>query len=521
MMSTNVQTKDDVPIEVTFRNIVDEHAKVLKDAPWTLSLRSDESVSFSQLQERVDEWQLASPSMGLERGDRVGLLIFDPLVLAATFVALICSGIWVAPLDPNVLYASGPKLDDKARTLDLRCIVSDRSAPESVESAWIDLTAGPLAVVGEFLQGHHRQGHDGGVILATSGTSGTPKVTALPSAQLLCAAQLVATHNGLTALDRGFNPLPLWHINAEVVAVLASLVAGVSLVLDEGFHRSDFWSLVDRREVTWINAVPAIISRLVELRPGESVPARIRFIRSASAPLSATVLDEFEHATGINVVESYGMTEAASQICANPVDGVRKGGSVGPAIGVEVRVTPSSDSADGGTSHEGVGGVEIRGPSVIQDYESPGFEDRFDAQGWLKTGDLGYLDQDGYLFLVGRSDDVINRSGEKIFPREIEDVILGVSGVDFAAVIGEPDETFGQVPVAYAQLEGVSSSTPEKEIESLVAEIEQALATSISRTRQPARLLVVETMPIHATGKVQKNLLRAGALRVLYEKKLS
>jgi acyl-CoA synthetase (AMP-forming)/AMP-acid ligase II len=215
------------------------------------------------------------------------------------------------------------------------------------------------------------------------------------------------------------------------------------------------------------------------------------------------------------------MTEAASQICANPIDGVRKGGSVGPAIGVEVRVTPAPDDAKDGMLHDGVGSVEIRGPSVIRSYEGSGYEDRFDAQGWLETGDLGYFDEDKYLFLVGRSDDVINRSGEKIFPREIEDVILGASGVDFAAVLGEDDATFGQVPVAYVQLEGVTASTPTKEVDSLVAPIEQALTASVARTRRPARIMVVETMPIHATGKVQKNLLHKDDLRVLYEKKLS
>jgi acyl-CoA synthetase (AMP-forming)/AMP-acid ligase II len=331
----------------------------------------------------------------------------------------------------------------------------------------------------------------------------------------------VAEHNGLTTSDRGFNPLPLWHINAEVVAVLASLVGGASLVLDDGFHRTDFWTLIDRLAVTWINAVPAIISRLVELRPGESVPPRIRFIRSASAPLSATVLAEFELATGINVVESYGMTEAASQICANPIDGVRKGGSVGPAIGVEVRITKKLDAATNATKDRRIGNVEIRGPSVIRSYEASGYEDRFDEQGWLETGDLGYFDDDDYLYLVGRSDDVINRSGEKIFPREIEDVILGVLGVDFAAVMGEADETFGQVPVAYVQLEGVGAATSTNDIASRIDDIEKALAVSVARTRRPARLMIVEQMPTHATGKVQKSLLQADDLRVLFKKELS
>ncbi len=200
----------------------------------------------------------------------------------------------------------------------------------------------------------------GGVILSSSGTTGTPKVVALASGQLLATANLVARHNLLEESDRGFNPLPLWHINAEVVGVLATLVAGSSLVLDDRFHRTGFWKIVGDFEVTWINAVPAIISRLASLETGESPPARVRFVRSASAPLAPQLLATFEAAISIPIIESYGMTEAASQICANPLVGARKAGSVGVPVGVEVRTVALGDTSD--AVGVDVGHIENQGP---------------------------------------------------------------------------------------------------------------------------------------------------------------
>jgi acyl-CoA synthetase (AMP-forming)/AMP-acid ligase II len=456
---------------------------------------------------------------GIQEGDRVGLLIGDPVEFAVCFVALLSAGLWVAPLDPTVYREQSASLRERTARLMLTSVVA-RSAANGLSDEWtFDPHESPKGPVSRAA----RSAIDGpgGVILATSGTTGTPKVMLLPVARLLHAASLVASHNHLDVADRGFNPLPLWHINGEVVGLLATLVAGASLVLDDHFHRTEFWSLIDNYEVTWINAVPAIISRLVQLQPGEVAPKRVRFIRSASAPLAAVLLQAFEANTGITVVESYGMTEACSQICANPLDGPRKASSVGVPVGVQVRVSLSLLEGAEGPSSNGVGPVEIKGPSVIGSYEGAGYEDRFDADGWLTTGDLGYLDEDGYLFLVGRSDDVINRGGEKIFPREIEDVILGVRGVSAVAVIGVPDEVFSQVPVAYVQLEGVTESTSVEELRSKSEEIRVALIAEFARARRPVSINVLAQMPVHSTGKIQKKVLEQGLVSVLLKEDVS
>jgi oxalate---CoA ligase len=474
------------------------------DAPYLLDARSTKLVTFSELSEHIEYHRRRLRSWGLSSGERVGLVVSDPLTFAECFLAVISLGAWAAPLDPTpaVLGSSSAR----AGALGVRFVLSDR--PRPVESAvnWIDLHAvhllGPLVAEEE-------NPELGGLVLSSSGTTGAPKVMALGVAQLLATATLIAQHHDFTPSDRGFNPLPLWHVNAEVVGLLATLVAGSSLVLDDRFHRTGFWKLVNELDVTWINAVPAIISRLATLDEGEVPSPDIRFIRSASAPLAPSLFERFETQVGVPIVQSYGMTEAASQICVSPIDQVRKAGSVGRPAGVQVRVLAQ------GTE---VGPIEIKGPTVITRYESPGYEGRFDADGWLRTGDLGYFDDDGYLFIMGRDDDVINRGGEKIYPLEIEEILATVDGVARVAVVGLEDEVFGQVPIAFVQpqVDHLRAS----DFAPLVARVRDKASERLSPTRRPMIVNVVEALPAHATGKIQNATLRRGDVTVLYEERL-
>jgi acyl-CoA synthetase (AMP-forming)/AMP-acid ligase II len=462
-------------------------------------------VTYAELAERVEYHRRILRSWGLSSGARVGLAVSDPLTFAECYLAVIAMGAWAAPLDPTPAGLSSSSA--RASALGVRFVLSDHPRPIVSTLNWIDMNAphllAPLALDEE-------QPVLGGLVLSSSGTTGAPKVMALGVEQLLATAELIARHHRFTPSDRGFNPLPLWHVNAEVVGLLATLVAGSSLVLDERFHRTGFWKLVNELDVTWINAVPAIISRLATVDEGESPSARIRFIRSASAPLAPSLFERFEAEVGVSIIQSYGMTEAASQICVSPIDEVRKAGSVGRPAGVQVRVlAPDSE----------VGPIEIKGPTVITHYESPGYEARFDPDGWLRTGDLGYFDDDGYLFIMGRDDDVINRGGEKIYPLEIEEILAGVDGVARVAVVAREDEVFGQVPVAFVQPRADVPTTP-SELVSLVGRVREMASESLSSTRRPISVSVVEALPAHATGKIQNASLRRGEVPVLYEERL-
>jgi acyl-CoA synthetase (AMP-forming)/AMP-acid ligase II len=272
------------------------------------------------------------------------------------------------------------------------------------------------------------------------------------------------------------------------------------------------------RQITWINAVPAIISRLADPAVDETIPSHIRFIRSASAPLPVATSARFEANTGIPVVETYGMTEAASQITANPISGTRKPGSVGLPVGVELRIVAGGSAAGVGrqVGADNVGHVEIRGPSVITAYGGDHHADRIDAQGWLQTGDLGHFDEDGYLYLDSRIDDVINRGGEKVFPREIEEMVLVDPDVAAVAVVAAPDPELGQVPVAFLVLHGVDDESGRDKAAETVARIRDRLSSALVKSKRPISISVARQLPAGGTGKVQRRALRESGVDVIY-----
>jgi acyl-CoA synthetase (AMP-forming)/AMP-acid ligase II len=485
------------------------------DALFLLDARSSRTVSYASLLGHVADREHQFRRWGLDRGERIGLAVSDPLTFSIWFFAAMAAGLWVAPLDPGASQHAATVLE-RGRALRLSAVVSEHEAPAAPSSfRWHHVTddefdAGGAAVdvaVGA---------SEGGVVLSSSGTTGLPKVMVLSTPQILATASIIAAHHRFDESDRGFNPLPLWHVNAEVVGLLATLVAGASLVLDEHFHRTDFWRIINDFEVTWINAVPAIVARLATANDGEVAPRRVRFVRSASAPLSPALFEHFEAAWDVPIIQTYGMTEAASQICATPVDGVRKAGSVGVAAGVDVRVVAHGEIVPHGV----VGDVEIKGPTVITSYDSPNYEDRFTRDGWLKTGDLGHFDNDGYLFLVGRDDDVINRGGEKIHPLEVELLLANVSGVETVAVVAAPDDVFGQVPIVFVQPEEESVLFSLVELSALVERLRSYALESLTKVQRPTLVKVVRSLPVHATGKLRRSLLRQGDIAVVYEERL-
>jgi acyl-CoA synthetase (AMP-forming)/AMP-acid ligase II len=497
----------------TLGDLVERQARSHGDRVYVEPARDDGVLTFASLA----AWKGALAASAPARGSTVAVSISDPLQCAAFLIGAVASGLWVAPLDPATPDSGPSGLGSLTARTGADLVVADRPAPADAPCRWVELAE--LASDGAGAAGAWTEvgtTDEGGIVLSSSGTTGRPKVMRLSQDKLLHTARSVVAHHQLTEGDRGFNPLPLFHINAEVVGLLSTLVAGASLVLDDRFHRTGFWALVSERNVTWINAVPAIISRLAELRPGETVPTGIRFVRSASAPLSVATADRFEAATGLPIVETYGMTEAASQIAAHPLSVPRRAGSVGVPVGLDLRVVrPGEDDPDGDEAAEcgtaEVGEVEIRGASVIDAYEGGVHAERFRPGGWLRTGDLGRLDEDGYLYLVARTDDVINRGGEKVFPREIEEVISTDPAVVMVAVVGQDDGELGQVPVAYVVLDGVEGPDDAQEAAHVAGRLNDELARKLVRSRRPVAVHVVASMPAGATGKVRRHALGATA----------
>jgi acyl-CoA synthetase (AMP-forming)/AMP-acid ligase II len=502
---------DPAPTTESLGALVSRQAATLGDRIYAEDARSERALSFAAL----EQWRCAVAAGVFTPGTTVAVSIADPLSCAAAVLGAVAAGLWVAPLDPAIPEQGPSGLDTVLARTGAHAVLADRPAAASCPLDWIEFDElAPAAGVGAAAA---PVGAQGGVVLSSSGTTGPPKVVRLGQSRLLHTARCVVAHHDLTADDRCFNSLPLFHINAEVVALLSSLLAGSCLVLDERFHRTGFWDLIAERRVTWINAVPAIISRLADLRSDENVPAGVRFIRSASAPLPVATADRFEERTGIPVVETYGMTEAGSQITAHPLSVPRRAGSVGVPVGVELRIVTeeSAETTPAACGPAEVGQVEIRGPSVIDAYAGGEHGDRFRPGGWLRTGDLGWRDADGFVYLVARSDDVINRSGEKVFPREIEEVISADPSVVAVAVCGQSDPELGQVPVAFVVLDGVESAADARDARATIERLNDTLGCALVRTRRPVTLHVVSSLPRGATGKVRRGALFDGDTPIL------
>lgn len=448
---------------------IQEAAAERGNAVYLADARSPRRVRYRDLAAAVADWDQRLTDADVPPGATVATAVIDPLDAGPALLGLVATGRVAAPFDP-----AAPRALDRLR-----------AAPDTVAI----LTDTGLQRLADRVPTRR----PAGVLLSSSGSTGEPKQVLLSDAQLAYVATAVADSHQLGPADVGYCPLPLYHVNAEVVGLLATLRARGRLVLERRFSRSRFWTTVDAHQATWVNAVPAIVALLAEDATTTEDPARIRFVRSASAPLPVPVLHRFEDLHQILVLESYGMTEAASQITVNPLDGERRPGSVGLPVGGEVKVV-GDDRRELPAGEPGT--VLIRGPGVIRAYATDVGAERFDAEGWLDTGDLGRLDEDGYLWLVGRSGELINRSGEKILPREIEDVLREDPGVRDAVVVGRPDPVLGEVPVAYVV---AGSDDP-----GLADRLAERCRAALPRDRRPAELTVVEWLPTTGSGKVRR-----------------
>ncbi len=495
-------------------------------------------ITWAELARHASRWSGLARERQLTPRSRVGLVVEDPLDFSAAYLGCLSAGLGAVPIDPG---GSHEELAAATSCLRVDVLVTDRGevlqAGSGIELWKID-SDGPSIARGA--PGGPRPA-DGAplrpaVLLASSGTTGEPKGIPLSEYQLLHAARRIASHHRLGPHDRGYTPLPLFHVNAQVVGLLTTLVSGGSLVVDRRFVHDQYWRRVASWRPTWLNAVPAVLAALVDQPPPpDSVSDRVRFARSASASLPRPVLHAFEGHTGIAVLETYGMTEAASQITANPIDrSRRRPGSVGLPVGVGVAVS----TEEGRPAQPGeVGTVQLTGSPVVSHYIRLSDVDRErlrparDQRGWLSTGDLGHTDDDGFLHLAGRTDDVVNRGGEKLYPREVEEVLLAHPWVASVAVVPAPHPRLGQVPVAFVTVRPPSPVTPGTGApapagpapdapfaagpapDMLAGQLHRLCQTRLTRYKRPIEIHVAASLPTGPTGKILRRDLRAAVAR--------
>ncbi|MGG3693855.1 AMP-binding protein [Heyndrickxia ginsengihumi] len=346
------------------------------------------------------------------------------------------------------------------------------------------------------------------ILLYTSGTTGRPKAVGLMHKHILAAAENIIRSHQLSCKDITYCFLPLFHINAQIVALISTCLSDGKIIIAPKFSASKFWNIIQENGVTWVSAVPAIISILLNTPQPDNIPSSLRFIRSASAQLPSLHAKRFEQMTGIPLIQSYGMTEAASQICVNPLPpGKRVLGSVGLPVGLELRIV---DDNDKNVEPMNIGEITIRGNNVITFYEQADNQHDF-RNGWFHTGDLGYINDEGYVFIVGRKKEMINRGGEKISPYEVEDVIRQIPTIKQVAVIGLPHPVYGEQVAAY-----VISSLPNVDPKEMIKEVTSHCQNALSNYKCPAIVKVVKEIPVSPTGKIQRKKLKE--MEIAYSK---
>lgn len=446
---------------------------------------------------------------GVTPGERVALVAPNGPEMASAFLAITAVAS-CAPLNPVYRQDEfGFYLEDlRARTL----VVAEGMAPAAVGAAErlgmrvIELRVDAAGAAGAFrFHGVPAAAQDPGLppgpadealVLHTSGTTSRPKLVPLTHGNLVASARAIRASLALTPADRCLNVMPLFHVHGLVAGLLASLEAGASVACCPGFAAARFFDWMLELEPTWYTAVPTMHRAVLEAagRRGKTVArGRLRLIRSCSAALPPSLMASLESVFEAPVIEAYGMTEAAHQIASNPLPPrARKPGSVGVAAGPEIAIMNSGGELLG---RGAPGEVVIRGINVASGYENnPEANSLAFTNGWFRTGDEGFLDSEGYLFLTGRLKEMINRGGEKIAPREIDEALLAHPAVTQAVAFAVPHSRLGEAVAAAVVLTGDAAE----------AELRSHAAARLAHFKVPERIVVVESLPKGPTGKLQR-----------------
>ncbi|MQS75965.1 AMP-binding protein [Companilactobacillus halodurans] len=352
------------------------------------------------------------------------------------------------------------------------------------------------------LVGHDEQipaEDDLALIMNTSGTTGKPKRVGITHRLLLNGFEHDIESHKMTPEDTTLVVMPMFHINAQAVSILSTRLSGGKIVISKKFSASRFWNQVRNNGVTWVSVVPTIVNiLLINKKANESYSddINLRFVRSSSFALPLDKLTAFQTRFHTQILEGYGMTETASQCTINPFD-APKVGSAGKPFKTDVKIM-----VDGKIAQESniTGEIVVRGDHVISDYLDP-HPDSF-QDGWFLTGDLGYFDEDGYLFVKGRKKDIISRGGEKVAPAQVENALSQLNAVKEVSVIGTPDDLYGEAVTAVIIPRG------QQDDDLLRQKIQDHAKKTLAKYEQPTRIFFVDDYPRNATGKVIRLKLR-------------
>ena len=493
----------------TIRHYVDLHAAECPQASYLIAPETGSVMTYADLQRASRDLAGYLHAHGVRPGDKVALYLHNGYQTARLLIGIMYAGCTAVPLN---LLAQPSQLQYVVEHSDTVLVfTSEELAPRLHEA----LTAVARNVQIMVIDPDARSVCDGpgfpdadlpvreedeSLLMYTSGTTGTPKGVLHTQRSVVTGGLYTTGAHRLSHDDRVLCSLPLYHINGQIVTVVAPLVHGGSVVMPHRFSVSTFWKLAAEHRCTWINVVPTIIAYLLNA-PGPADQGldlqRVKFCRSASAPLPPELHRAFEERFGLSVIETFGMTETNAPCFTNPYDAsARKMGSPGKAYGNEAKII---DPLTGVTQPAGVPGeIMVRGENVMKCYykDARTTEQTLERDGWLHSGDLGYFDEDGFLFVTGRIKELIIKGGENIAPREIDEALLKHPAVLEAAAVGIPDALYGQEIMACVVLKPGMGCT----IEELKAFSEHELGSF----KTPKVLKLVDTLPKGPSGKVQR-----------------
>jgi len=494
----------------TIREQIQFNSSHYGDRSWLISPETSHSVNFREVEETVFKIGQTLLDCGIKPGSSIAIASPNSTASCLMFMAIVSAGFVAVPLN---LVAGASILAYTIEHAEVQLIFVSEECRELINSAIYkkknniamvlldpitgpDLNAIPSVENKSPIENKSPASNDVALLMYTSGTTGKPKGVMLTHANLLAAGRFISTGHEIDGKDKGLCVLPIYHINGLCVTVMGTVASASTLIVPKKFSINSFWKIISDFKCSWFSAVPTQFSYILNNNEAPNDISSLRFARSASAPLSPDIHRRFEKRFNVPIIETMGLTETGSQITTNPMPpGLRKIGSPGKAYGNQIMI---GDDRFNAMPSGKQGEILVKGANVMKGYFKQPEETRKTIVngGWLRTGDLGYLDDDGYVFVSGRIKELIIKGGENIAPREIDEALLSHTSILEAAAFAVPCKDYGErveACIRFKENQSTSLGELKKHCEKLIGEF-----------KSPDNFHVLDDLPKGPSGKVQR-----------------